>query len=62
MRSFSIAEFCQAHGLSRSFFYKLAAQGEAPRIFKVGKLTRISEQANNEWLAKREAASRGVAA
>jgi predicted DNA-binding transcriptional regulator AlpA len=57
MRSFSIAEWCLLHHISRAFFYKLASQGEAPKTFKVGKLTRISEAANNEWLAAREAAT-----
>lgn len=43
------------HDFSRAFFYKLASQGEAPKNFKVGRTTRISEAANNEWLAAREA-------
>lgn len=43
------------HGFSRAFFYKLASQGAAPKTFKVGRATRISEAANNEWLAEREA-------
>lgn len=56
MKSMSIADWCKAHGLSRSFFYNLAEQGEAPRTFKVGRVVRISEEANREWVAKREAA------
>ena len=57
MKSLTVAEWCAMHRLSRAFFYKLAAQGEAPKIFKVGRATRISEAANNEWLAAREAAT-----
>lgn len=56
MTSLSVEDWCRAHGLSRSFFYKLKEQGEAPRTFKVGRCTRISEEANREWVAKREAA------
>lgn len=61
MRSFSIDQWCALHGFSRAFFYKLAKKGQAPKSFKVGTSTRISEAANNEWLAAREAASARVA-
>jgi predicted DNA-binding transcriptional regulator AlpA len=61
MRSFSIDDWCALHGFSRSFFYKLCSQGEAPKNFKVGRTTRISETANNEWLAAREAATNQAA-
>ena len=54
MRSFSIEEWCKLHGFSRRFFYKLKAKGEAPRSFKVGASTRITEAANTEWIAARE--------
>jgi predicted DNA-binding transcriptional regulator AlpA len=57
MRSFSIDQWCEMHDLSRAFFYKLAKKGQAPKSFKVGTSTRISEAANNEWLAAREAAT-----
>ena len=43
------------HDLSRAFFYKLASQGEAPKTFKAGRCTRISETANNAWVAEQEA-------
>lgn len=55
MRSYSILEWCELHGLSRPFFYKLAKQGEAPKTFNIGRCVRITEQANREWLAAREA-------
>lgn len=57
MKSLSVDEWCKSHGLSRSFFYALQARGEGPRTFKVGRCTRISEAANNEWLVAREAAT-----
>ena len=60
MRSFSIDEWCALHGFSRSFFYKLAAQGEGPKPFKCGRCTRISEAAAIEWIASREAIDTGV--
>lgn len=60
--SYSIDEWCERHGIARSFFYKLQSQGQAPRIFKVGRLTRISVAADAEWIAAREAASNQIAA
>lgn len=62
MKSQSIDEWCKAHELSRSFFYALQARGEGPRTFKVGRCTRISQIANDEWVQAREAASNKVAA
>jgi predicted DNA-binding transcriptional regulator AlpA len=55
MRSFSIDEWCALHGFSRPYFYRLEAKGIAPRGFYIGKMRRISEQANAEWIAAREA-------
>lgn len=62
MRSFSIDEWCQLHGFCRAFFYKLRASGLAPRTYNVGRIVRITEAANDEWLKARESASQAVAA
>jgi excisionase family DNA binding protein len=62
MRSFSIDQWCELHNLSRSFFYKLCSQGEAPKTFKIGSATRISEDANNAWVAELEAKTAQAAA
>ncbi len=62
MHSQTVDEFCHSHGISRAFFYKLAAQGESPRTFTIGRCRRISDEAAREWVAKREAASQGFAA
>lgn len=61
MKSFSISEWCAMHGLSRAFFYLLRDRGEGPRTFPVGSRVRISEAANNEWVAAREAAGKVAA-
>ena len=37
----TVDEFCRDNGLSRPMFYKLRRQGKAPRITKLGKLTRV---------------------
>ena len=50
----SIPEFCEAHGISEGFFYKLKKQGEGPREMKVGARTLISLEAAAEWRRARE--------
>jgi predicted DNA-binding transcriptional regulator AlpA len=52
--AFSIPEFCEAHGISEGFFYKLKKQGEGPREMKVGARTLISCEAAAEWRRARE--------
>jgi predicted DNA-binding transcriptional regulator AlpA len=55
MRSFSIADFCALHHISRAHWYKINAAGQGPKTFKIGCSVRISETANNEWQARLEA-------
>jgi predicted DNA-binding transcriptional regulator AlpA len=50
----SIPEFCEAHGISEGFFYKLKKQGEGPREMKVGARTLITLESAAEWRRKRE--------
>jgi predicted DNA-binding transcriptional regulator AlpA len=55
--AYSIDEFCTAHGLSRSSFYKMLKQGTAPRLLKVGKAVRVSIEAAADWRRERERAA-----
>jgi len=57
----SIPEFCEAHGISEGFFYKLKKQGEGPREMKVGARTLITFESAAEWRAAREAGHPGIA-
>jgi len=50
----SISEFCEAHGISEGFFYKLKKQGEGPREMKVGARTLITFESAAEWRRTRE--------
>ena len=50
----SIPEFCEAHGISEGFFYKLKKQGEGPREMKVGARTLITLESAAEWRRARE--------
>lgn len=47
----SVPEFCNSHGISRAMFYKLAKEGKAPKVTKVGRRTLISTKAAAEWRA-----------
>jgi predicted DNA-binding transcriptional regulator AlpA len=55
MKSQTVDDFCTAHGISRGLFYQLVKRGEAPKTFKIGRCTRISETAAVDWVASREA-------
>jgi predicted DNA-binding transcriptional regulator AlpA len=50
----SSLEFCEAHGISEGFFYKLKKQGEGPREMKVGARTLITFESAAEWRRTRE--------
>ena len=56
--AFSVAEFCEAYGLSVPMFYKMRNRGEAPDQMKIGSRTLISVQAADRWRRARERASR----
>jgi predicted DNA-binding transcriptional regulator AlpA len=45
----TVAEFCQAHRLSKATFYRLLANDTGPRITKLGSRTLISREAAEEW-------------
>jgi hypothetical protein len=52
--AYSIAAFCQAHGISVRTFYNLIALGKAPRIMRVGTRRIISREAAAEWRRQME--------
>lgn len=53
-KALSIDEFCAAHGISRSMYYKLEKQGLAPRVMQVGSRQLISDEAGADWSRARE--------
>jgi hypothetical protein len=53
----TIVQFCHEHHISRSFYYKLRAQGRGPAGIKLGKLTMISVEAAAAWRGRMEADS-----
>jgi hypothetical protein len=55
--AFTIAEFCQAHRISRSKLYQLWAAGIGPRFMKVGVKVLVSIEAAADWRREREQAA-----
>jgi hypothetical protein len=55
--SYTINQWCERRQVSRAMFYKLEAQGLAPRTHNAGKKRLISEQSDADWVREREAAS-----
>jgi hypothetical protein len=55
--AFTIAEFCRAHRISQSMYFKMRNQGLGPREMAVGSRRLISQEAAAEWRKAREAAA-----
>ena len=47
--AYSVPEFCEAHGISRSLLYVAIAEGWGPPIMKVGRRTLISVEGAAIW-------------
>ena len=54
--AFTIAEFADAHRISRSTFYNLLKAGDGPRVCKIGRRSIITREAADEWRARLSAA------
>jgi hypothetical protein len=52
--AYSIAEFCRAHRISQSMYFKLRGQGLGPREMSVGSRKLISLEAAAAWRRARE--------
>ena len=55
--TYSIAEFCQRHGISQQLYFKERLKGGMPHEFRVGVRVLISKESAAAWRRKREAAS-----
>lgn len=53
--AYGVAEFCEAHGISRATFYNLMKDGKAPRTMKAGGRVLISLEAARDWRSSLEA-------
>lgn len=52
--SYSIPEWCEARGISRSSFYNLIQNGLGPKTYFVGRRRFISRDADIEWQRRLE--------
>ena len=52
--AYSIQQFCQLHGISLDFYFKLARRGLGPKVMKVGARTLISVESAAAWRRDRE--------
>jgi len=59
--AYSIAEFCAAHRISQSMYFKLRNMGLGPREMAVGSRRLISQEAAAAWRKAREAAAASAA-
>jgi hypothetical protein len=53
----SILEFCDAHGISEGFYYKLKKQRKGPREMRLGTRTLITFESAADWRRESERAS-----
>jgi excisionase family DNA binding protein len=51
----TVADFCQAVGISRSTWHKLKRNHMTPAIVTIGSIQRIRREAVEDWLAENEA-------
>jgi hypothetical protein len=54
---FSVASFCDAHGISQAFYFKLKNQGLGPDEMRLGARIFITFESAERWRATREAAT-----
>lgn len=47
----TISQFCEAHNLSRAFFYLLKKKGQTPKIVELGGKRLITKEAAEVWRA-----------
>jgi hypothetical protein len=51
---YSVAEFCNAHDISRAKLYQLWDEGAGPRVMRIGTRILISIEAAAAWRAQLE--------
>lgn len=60
--AYTIAEFCQAHRISRTHLHNLDKAGKGPRKMKVGRRVLISPEAAADWRRQLEESTNAIAA
>lgn len=52
--AYSIKQFCELHGVSLDFYFKLQRQGFGPKVMRIGARTLISVESAAAWRRDRE--------
>ncbi len=60
MRSKSVKQFCEDHGITKPTFYNEVNAGRI-RVFKIGSLTRISDAAEQQYISESEQRAKDMA-
>jgi hypothetical protein len=60
--AFTIAQFCDAHHISRTHLHNMCKVGKGPRMMKLGRRVLISAEAAADWRRQLEAESMAEAA
>ena len=47
--AYSVAEFAEAHGFARSYFYVMLREGTAPKTIKLGRRRLITREEAQRW-------------
>src|SRR5262245_7869979 len=58
--AYTIDQFCTRHGISKSFFFALMAEGRGPRVMRVGRRTLISREAAAAWRRRQERSTKQI--
>lgn len=57
--AFSIAQFCEAHHISRTHLHNMQKAGKGPRLMRLGRRVLISAEAAADWRRQIEADTEG---
>jgi hypothetical protein len=60
-QAYTLAEFCSAYAISRTFLYELNKKGQGPRLMRVGRRCLISAEAAADWRKQMETQTGTVA-
>jgi hypothetical protein len=47
--AYTIARFCEAHGISEALYFKLRTQGRGPRELRIGRKVLITHESAAAW-------------
>jgi hypothetical protein len=54
LTALTIKQFCDRNQISAAHYHNLSARGEGPRVMRVGRSVRITEEAERDWQRDRE--------